>query len=482
MKRTRSRPKNCCKTGAAAPCAWKRRSPRRSSANKARCGSSTWRCSRAGTCCSKATSASARPRCCAPSRVPSAASFERVEGTVDLMPADLVYHTYVDADGKPRIEPGPLLRHGEQLATFFFNEINRARPQVQSLLLARDGRTHRLGVQPRIPLPAHAGVRRPQPRREGRNLRAAVGRARPLHVRAAHAHARPKSRSGARWCSTRISTTSTSCCERVAPGVLPWQELNRIGAAIQRSVKASEALERYVLDLWDASQSPQRFGVRIDGVDMDKLILAGASPRGMMTLMRAARVVAWLAGRTLSRAGGRAEHRALGRWGIACSSRRSMSCGARRSPTRWWRRSWNACRRRARPWTRRRSSTTGLPYRVGGWRPGAHPGTRLGAGQEFVSHMSLYARPDPRRLDLRASLRDLSNDWLVRVHRQRASVPVHAIVDVSASMAFGARKTKLQVAADFVEALGQSAVAGGRCARACSPLTPRSAPICSCPR
>jgi len=98
-----------------------------------------------------------------------------------------------------------------------------------------------------------------------------------------------------------------------------------------------------------------------------------------------------------------------------------------------------------------------LPYRVGGWRPGAHPGTRLGAGQEFVSHMSLYVRPDPRRLDLRASLRDLSGNWLVRVHRQRASVPVHAIVDVSASMAFGARKTKLQVAADFVEALGQSA-------------------------
>src|SRR5215468_11020403 len=61
--------------------------------------------------------------------------FERIEGTVDLMPSDLVYHTYVDADGKPRIEPGPLLRHGERLATFFFNEINRARPQVQSLLL-----------------------------------------------------------------------------------------------------------------------------------------------------------------------------------------------------------------------------------------------------------------------------------------------------------------------------------------------------------
>src|SRR5262245_29931387 len=61
--------------------------------------------------------------------------FERVEGTVDLMPGDLIYHTYVDPEGRPRIEPGPLLRHGDRLATFFFNEINRARPQVQALLL-----------------------------------------------------------------------------------------------------------------------------------------------------------------------------------------------------------------------------------------------------------------------------------------------------------------------------------------------------------
>jgi MoxR-like ATPase len=30
---------------------------------------------------------------------------------------------------------------------------------------------------------------------------------------------------------------------------------------------------------------------------MGKLVLAGASPRGMMALMRAARVVAWFAGR-----------------------------------------------------------------------------------------------------------------------------------------------------------------------------------------
>jgi MoxR-like ATPase len=86
--------------------------------------------------------------------------------------------------------------------------------------------------------------------------------------------------------------------QRVTPGVVPWQQLNTIGAAIQRSVKASETLERYVLDLWDASQSPQKYGIQLDGVEMDKLILAGASPRGVMALIRAARVLAWLAGRT----------------------------------------------------------------------------------------------------------------------------------------------------------------------------------------
>lgn len=98
-----------------------------------------------------------------------------------------------------------------------------------------------------------------------------------------------------------------------------------------------------------------------------------------------------------------------------------------------------------------------LPDRVGGWRPGAHKGSSLGAGLEFVSHMSLFDRPDPRRLDLRASLRATGGDWLVRVNRQRVGIPVHVLVDVSASMSFGAPQTKLRVVADFVEALGHSA-------------------------
>ncbi len=98
-----------------------------------------------------------------------------------------------------------------------------------------------------------------------------------------------------------------------------------------------------------------------------------------------------------------------------------------------------------------------IPSRVRGQRPGSHPGSSIGAGQEFVAHMSLYDRPDPRRLDLRASLRALTDEWLVRVNRQRTGLAVRAIVDVSASMNFGGRRPKLHVVADFVEALGLSA-------------------------
>src|SRR5262249_23951331 len=92
--------------------------------------------------------------------------------------------------------------------------------------------------------------------------------------------------------------------------------------------------------------------------------------------------------------------------------------------------------------------------------PGSHQASSTGAGQEFVSHARLYDRPDPRRLDLRTSLRSLDGDWLVRVNRQRAGVSVHAVVDLSESMRFGAR-TKLQVAAEFLESLGVSAFRTG---------------------
>lgn len=96
------------------------------------------------------------------------------------------------------------------------------------------------------------------------------------------------------------------------------------------------------------------------------------------------------------------------------------------------------------------------PHRVGGWRTGSHEGTGPGTGPEFVAHLRLYDRPDPRRLDLRASLASLQSEWLVRVNRQQAAMTVRLLVDVSASMRFGA-PSKLEVVAGFARALGRSA-------------------------
>jgi MoxR-like ATPase len=208
--------------------------------------------------------------------------FERVEGTVDLMPNDLVYHTYVDSDGKPRIEPGPLLRHGERLTTFFFNEINRARPQVQSLLLRAMAERTRVGVQPRVQLPAHDGVRRPQPRRARRNLRTGVGGARPLHVRTAHADA------GRRRGTRRALVFDTALprhrrADRHGHArMLDWMQMNTIGrrdpAGRERVGRAAALRDGY---LGATSDPAEVRHVQIDGVDMSRLMLAGASPRGM---------------------------------------------------------------------------------------------------------------------------------------------------------------------------------------------------------
>ncbi|HKU17101.1 MAG TPA: MoxR family ATPase [Steroidobacteraceae bacterium] len=223
--------------------------------------------------------------------------FERVEGTIDLMPGDLVYHTYVDADGKPRIEPGPLLRHGEQLVTFFFNEINRARPQVQSLLLrAMAERTvSAFNQEFRFPHMTVFADRNRVEKEETFELASAARDRFMLEL----SMPTPTDEAVRRSLIFNPDFHDVDeLLERVTAGVLPWQDLNRIGAAIQRSVQVSEALERYALDLWQATHAPERFGISIEGVEMSRLILAGVSPRGMMALIRAARVVAWLAGRT----------------------------------------------------------------------------------------------------------------------------------------------------------------------------------------
>ena len=222
--------------------------------------------------------------------------FQRVEGTVDLMPGDLIYHTDVDAQGKPRIEPGPLVRHGERLVTFFFNEINRARPQVQSLLLRAmaERSVTAFNREVRFPQMTVFADRNKVEKEETFEL-ASAARDRFLFELAMPKPAERELRR-ALMMDARYHDAD-ALIEQVRPAVIDWTQLNAVAAQIQGAVRASETIENYALDLWAASEDPARFGVRLDDDDRARLVLAGASPRGMSALLRAARVTAWLAGR-----------------------------------------------------------------------------------------------------------------------------------------------------------------------------------------
>jgi len=103
-----------------------------------------------------------------------------------------------------------------------------------------------------------------------------------------------------------------------------------------------------------------------------------------------------------------------------------------------------------------------IPYRLG-WRPegvlpGAHPGHGEGAEGEFRRHVSLLRYPDPRRIDLRASLRDPFGDLHVRQFSPRRAVAVAALVDLSGSMGFGEDASRI---ADLCSLLAVSAQRSG---------------------
>lgn len=224
--------------------------------------------------------------------------FERVEGTVDLMPTDMLYTAFVDDAGKPRVEPGPVLRHGEDLAVFFFNEINRARPQVHSLLLRlmAERSVSAFGRDWSFPHLQVFADRNRVEKEETFELPAAARDRFIMEIGVGTPHD-PEVRRELVFDPRFYDVDMLIGGLRDA--VLDHSRLNEIGRLIQTHVRTSVTLERYVIALWDALRSPAAAGVSIDGVDMERLILGGGSPRGVGALVRCARVRAWLEGRNM---------------------------------------------------------------------------------------------------------------------------------------------------------------------------------------
>lgn len=223
-------------------------------------------------------------------------SYQRIEGAVDLMPGDFLYHAYMDEDGQPAVAPGPLLRHGEALSVFFFNEINRARPQAHSLLLRlmAERSVNAFNREYAFPHLLVFADRNRLEREETFELPAAA-RDRffmEISIRAPQEHALQRSL----MFDPRFHDVDAMIA-RLPEGITPFDQLNALSEAIQAGVRAEVALQDYAVHLWNVLRDPAAHGVQLDGVDVRHLIAGGASPRGMAMLMRAARCRAWLEGR-----------------------------------------------------------------------------------------------------------------------------------------------------------------------------------------
>jgi MoxR-like ATPase len=223
-------------------------------------------------------------------------AYARTEGTIDLMPGDLIYYTYISADGRPAVEPGPLIRHGEDLAIFFFNEINRARPQVHSLLLRVMAEKSVSAFNREFRFP-HLLVFADRNRVEREETFEISSAARDRFMMEVTMETPAGDDERRRLVFDPRFHDTDRLVGQLQPAMVPYRELGALAEVIQRAVQASDALQDYALGLWRATAAPAEYGVTLSDIDTTRLMLAGASPRGMSMLLRAARVAAWLDGR-----------------------------------------------------------------------------------------------------------------------------------------------------------------------------------------
>jgi len=219
--------------------------------------------------------------------------YQRIEGTIDLMPQDLIYHTHINREGRPVVDPGPILANGEHLSVFFFNEINRARPQVHSLLLRVMAERSITAFNQEYYFP-HLQVFADRNRVEKEETFELPGAARdrflmeieiaPLEDSEVHR---------ALTFDTRFHNTDR-LIHGVAENIINYATLTEFAPLIQDSVRAGPEVQNFVESLRQATHRPQDFGIRLPEVEMQELMLTGLGPRGASMLVRAAKVAAWL--------------------------------------------------------------------------------------------------------------------------------------------------------------------------------------------
>jgi len=223
--------------------------------------------------------------------------YERIEGTIDLMPNDLIYHTYLGDDGKPHVDNGPILRSGEDLSIFFFNEINRARPQVHSLLLRIMAEKTLSAFNKEYSFP-HLIVFADRNQVEKEETFEIPSAARDRFTMEIPNGIPTDDKIMTDLVFDTKFHDADKLIEKAKSNLLKFNKLNQISNDIQNNIDATKKLETYALNLWKASSHPELFNIKISGVDTGRLIISGASPRGISMMMKCARVNAWFNNRS----------------------------------------------------------------------------------------------------------------------------------------------------------------------------------------
>ena len=109
---------------------------------------------------------------------------------------------------------------------------------------------------------------------------------------------------------------------------------------------------------------------------------------------------------------------------------------------------------------------TGLVHYRPRWKPAGYQaglvsGSSAGMGDALRAVVPWLEYPDPRRLDIRATLRDPYEALWVRDFKRNTAINMIALVDSSASMAYHGVYARPQLVANLLAVLAQSAYAAG---------------------
>ena len=223
--------------------------------------------------------------------------YERIEGTIDLMPNVLIYHTYLGEDGKPRVSDGPVLKSGEGLSIFFFNEINRARPQVHSLLLRIMAERTLSAFNKEYKFP-HLLVFADRNQVEKEETFEIPSAARDRFMMEIPIVIPQQDEIMTNLVFDTKFHDADTLIEGAKADLLKYDQLNKLSEDIQDNITASTKLKEYALNLWKSTSNPELYGLKISDIDIKILIISGASPRGISMMMKCARVNAWMNDRT----------------------------------------------------------------------------------------------------------------------------------------------------------------------------------------